>query len=94
MRRASLERVRTLRVWRAHNRIVHQNRPTHCRCDEQPGRFRKGQRTAGCSKPRCWLCKRHKLAHEPRLHEHRAAISYAERVAELGLALPKARKPR
>ncbi len=93
MRRASLERRRTLRVWRAHNRIIHENLPTHCPCDKQPGRFRKGQRVAGCPNPRCWLCKRHKRTSEPTIHEYRAAVSHLEWAAELGLARPKVRKP-
>ncbi len=93
MRRASLERPRTLRVWRAHHRLIHDGLPTDCICDEQPGRFRKSQRVAGCGKPRCWLCKRHKLAKETTARDHRAALSYHEQAAEYGFGGPRPRRP-
>ena len=91
MRRAALERPRTLRVWRDHNRFIHDNDPTGCTCDEQPGRFRKGQRIGGCGKSRCWLCKRHKLTKEVTFRDYRAAFSYRESAAEWGffVALPR-----
>ncbi len=91
MRRAALERPRTLRTWRAHNRIIHENLPTGCVCDDQPGRFRKVH-AAGCGKPRCWICKSTKLLKEPTYQELRAAISYREWGAELGFFVPKLRR--
>ncbi len=93
MRRASLERPRTLRVWRAHNRLIHDGLPTSCICDEQPGRFRKGQRVASCPKPRCWLCKSDKLGKHPKAREYRAALSYREQAAGFGFFVPTPRKP-
>lgn len=93
MRRASIERPRTLRVWRAHNRIIHEGVPTGCRCDAEPGRFRKGQRVAGCGKVRCWLCKGHKLSSEPTAGDYRAALSYHEQAAEFGFFVALPRKP-
>ena len=93
MRRASLERPRTLRVWRAHNRVTHDDIPTECVCDEQPGRFRKGQRIGGCGQQRCWLCKPHKLTNEPRAYEYRASLSHREWGVEFGFFVAKLRKP-
>jgi hypothetical protein len=92
MRRAALERPRTLRVWRAHARLVHSNFPTDCLCDEQPGRFRKGQRVSGCGKPRCWLCKRAKLAKEPTSQQCRSNLSFREWAVEFGFSFPRQRK--
>ena len=77
MRRAAEEKARTLRVWREHSRIVHENAPTECVCDEQAGRFRKGQRAAGCSLSHC-ICKDHKRFREPTRQEVRANISQSE----------------
>ncbi len=93
MRRASLERARTLGVWRAHIALVHDGLPASCTCDEQPGRFRKSQRIAGCPKPRCWLCNRHKLTNELTARDYRAALSHREQVAEFGFTVAKPRRP-
>jgi hypothetical protein len=92
MRRASLDRARTLRVWRAHKRIIHNDLATDCLCDDQPGRFRKGQRIGGCDRPGCW-CKIHKLIHKPTLPEYRAALALYEWATELGINRPRPRKP-
>ena len=57
MRRAAMERARALRVWKARNSIIHfGEEDTGCVCDQQPNRFRKGQKRGGCGKPRCYLC--------------------------------------
>jgi hypothetical protein len=69
MRRAALERARALRTWREHNRIIHNGLETGCPCDEQPNRFRKGQRKGGCGKPRCYLCHGEKLLNVPTVKE-------------------------
>lgn len=61
MRRAAIEKARALRTWREHNRIVHNNEETGCVCDQQPNRFRKGQRRGGCGRPRCYMCHGEKL---------------------------------
>ena len=92
MRRAALERPRTLRVWRAHKRLVHDDRPTGCLCDDQPGRFRKGQRVGGCGRPRCGLCKRHKLNQEVSLRDWLEALAYREWGAEFGFVVRMPRK--
>jgi hypothetical protein len=93
MRRASLERARTVRVWRAHQVLIHDGLPTSCVCDEQAGRFRKGQRFGGCARPRCGLCKRHKLNREPNPRDCRAALSYREWGSEFGFVVRMPRKP-
>jgi hypothetical protein len=70
MRRAALERPRTLRVWRQH--LAGHSDSDLCRCEFQPGRFRKGERVGGCGNPRCWLCHAGKLMGDPTLQELRA----------------------
>ena len=93
MRRASLECSRTLLIWRAHKALVHSGLPTTCQCDEQAGRFRKGQRRGGCSRPRCGICKRHKLLDEPTRRDYQAALAYREWARELGLCVRMPRRP-
>ena len=93
MRRAFVERQRALRVWRAHNRLVHAGMDTSCVCDQQPGRFRKGQKIGGCGKSRCWLCKGHKLEKRPTVRDYRKAISYREWRSECGYPIARERKP-
>lgn len=83
MRRAALERPRTVRTWLAHNREFHDNLPTTCPCNEQPGRFRKGQRIGvGCgSHCPCKLYKRLKaVVHR----DYVAAYTYREQALEYG----------
>ena len=92
MRRASLERPRTIRTWRSHNRIIHNDLATGCICDEQPGRFRKGQRVAGCGRPRCGLCKWYKLNHVASPRDYRAALAYREWGIEFGFTVRMPRK--
>ena len=93
MRRASLERPRTLRVWRAHKRIIHNDLPTNCICDDQPGRFRKGQRVGDCGHPRCYSCHSGKLFGLPTAQLHRADLSLHEWLSELGLPSQRRRRP-
>ena len=66
MRRASLERQRTLREWR--NRL---------RADEtlEPGRFRKGRTARGCPH-RCVHCRVRKEF--PTIQEQRGLLNFAE----------------
>ncbi len=64
MRRAAQERAWTIRVWKLHKRWNHPE-GSECICDEQPGRFRKGQRVLGCNKPRCFICHGEKLMKLP-----------------------------
>ncbi len=82
MRRAAIERPRTLKAWRLHNRIAHGGMDTACPCDRQPGRFRK-RRATGCHRPRCWLCRSSKLMGDPTLREVRVMITFREDIAGL-----------
>ena len=75
MRRAALERARTLRVWRAHNRVVHGGEDTGCPCDQQPGRFRKIS-LGDCGKARCYLCHHDKLLGIPSVKDRIAEERY------------------
>ena len=70
MRCAALERPRTLRVWRQH--LAEHYETDLCRCEFQPGRFRKGERVGGCRTPRCWLCHAGNLTGDPTLQQLRA----------------------
>jgi len=80
MKRAASERLRTLHVWRKHSR-AHRGEVL-CRCEWQPGRFRKAQRVGGCGRPQCWLCHYDKLAGLATLQERRALARLNEGVAE------------
>lgn len=68
MRRAALDKPRTLKIWRDHLRLVHSDElrtgSISCICDLQANRFRKGQKRAGCGKQRC-LCKVEKRFQRP-----------------------------
>ena len=68
MRRASIERQRTVREWR--NRL-------EMDATLEPGRFRKGRTARGCPHF-CGHCKAQKAA--PTLHEIRSRISLAEEI--------------
>ena len=66
MYRASIERERALRIWKAHNQLIHNGEAdTGCACDQQPNRFRKGQKQGVCGRPRCYLCHGDKLLGNP-----------------------------
>lgn len=93
MRRAWLERPRTLRVWRTHKKFIHDDLQSECNCDEQPGRFRKGHRVAGCSRQGCGLCKRHKSNRESLARDYRAALTLREWGTEFGFVIRMPRKP-
>lgn len=71
MKRANIERSRTIRVWRRHLSF-HAGEALNCRCELQVGRFRKTQRRLGCGKARCFLCHREKLLKHPTLQQRRA----------------------
>ena len=79
MKRAALEKPRTVNTWRKHyNQHVTdlvtaggQGRIT-CECDQQAGRFRKGQKQGGCGKARCYMCHGDKLLGLPTISELRA----------------------
>jgi hypothetical protein len=93
VRRASIERARTLRVWRAHLGLIHSDGIPNCFCEFQPGRFRKGQRIAGCDRSRCHLCHPDKLLGIPTAQQHRADLSMHEWLRELGRASRRPRRP-
>lgn len=80
MRRAALERPRTLGVWRQH--LAEHPDTDLCRCEFQPGRFRKGERVGGCGTPQCWLCHAGKLTGDPTLQELRAIDAERDGVLE------------
>jgi len=81
MRRAALEKYRTLRIWRNHLATHHGQ--ILCECELQPGRFRKSQRVGGCGRPRCWLCHYDKLSGIPTIQEQRALINQIEGIVDL-----------
>lgn len=83
MRRAAIEKHRTLRIWRAH--LATHKQPVVCSCDLQPGRFRKSQRIGGCGRTRCWLCHGEKLAGRPTQGDVRAIARYREGLIEVRL---------
>ena len=80
MKRAAIERGRTVRTWRAH--LATHTRPVLCACDLQPGRFRKSQRVGGCGRPQCWLCHGDKLAGRLSLKQRVALTVQQEGLAE------------
>ena len=78
MRRAAMERERTLREWRKHNEARHMGwsgnpaRPEQiCICDLQPNRFRK-MSFGDCGKAQCYLCHHEKLMGFPKYDERKA----------------------
>ena len=85
MKRAAVEKVRTLHVWRAHLR-THRSEAVACVCETQIGRFRKGERIGGCGNPRCWLCHSQKLGGVPKLRQRRAMVTFEEGLVEALLA--------
>lgn len=67
MRRASIDRPRTLRVWLEHHKYHERLNATHpgglnvtCPCDRQPGRFRK-KKPLDCGNTKCGICHRDKF---------------------------------
>ena len=82
MRRAAVERSRTLRVWRQHLALDDDDSNRSLR-EFQPGRFRKGERIGGCGSTRCWMCSADKLLGAPTVQERRAIASQRDGIAEL-----------
>lgn len=87
MKRAAIEKLRTLHLWRTHLR-KHRAEGTAvaCVCELQPGRFRKSQRIGGCGNPRCWVCHSGKLGGEPTLKQLRSRRTFNEGLAEVLLS--------
>jgi hypothetical protein len=77
MKRAAIDRQRTIAVWRRHL-ASHSADAAHYAHEIQPGRFRKGQRIGGCGNPRCYLCHCDKLLGVPNRSQQRAEISFRE----------------
>jgi len=85
MKRAAEERHIAKNRWREH-RINHLEQSQRfygyekvdCICDNQVGRFRKGQRVGGCGNPRCYSCHSDKLLKVPRMQTKKANISAKE----------------
>ena len=77
MKRAAVERQRTVRVWRQHLSYIHGNDPDLCVCELQPGRFRK-HRISGCGRPRCYFCHADKLCKRPTFQQRRSDVSFHE----------------
>lgn len=82
MKRASMDRHRTIRVWREHI-AGHGPEAIACKCELKAGRFRKGQRAGGCGRPRCYLCHMAKLTKRAKIRQVRADVSYREWVADI-----------
>jgi len=80
MKRAAIEKVRTLHTWRRH--LATHALPIRCDCEFQVGRFRKGQRVGGCSTPKCYTCHFEKLARVPTVQVRRFVSLYREGLAE------------
>jgi hypothetical protein len=81
MRRAALEKARTIQTWRRH--LVTHGSEIACECELQPGRFRKSQRVGGCRRPGCWLCHFDKLSGIPTVRDRRALANEREGIAEV-----------
>lgn len=81
MKRAAQERERTLRVWRQHLKF-HGPDVVLCVCEFQPGRFRKGQRIAGCGNPQCYLCHGDKLLNRPSRRQLQADALFRDGLQE------------
>jgi hypothetical protein len=84
VKRAALERPRTVRTWRGH--LGRHAAPVACACELQPGRFRKAQRIGGCNKSRCWLCHGDKLAGLATPQDRRGRARLFEGLIEVGAA--------
>jgi len=81
MRRAKLERQRTIRVWRKHL-AWHRADEVVCSCEFDVGRFRKSQRIGGCGNSQCYLCHADKLMKRPAARQMRSDASYREWMLE------------
>jgi len=84
MKRAAIEKPKTVHTWRNHLATHHGQLIWDC--ELQPGRFRKSQRIGGCGRPRCWLCHPDKLAGRPTIQQRRFLAKQLEGLAESGEA--------
>jgi hypothetical protein len=80
MKRAALERLLSVRVWRHHAEISALFGQSGS--ELHPGHFRKGRRAGGCGNTACWLCHPAKLGGIPTLQESRHRLSYREQLAD------------
>lgn len=83
MKRAAQERQRVLSLWQTHLNYQHREESNLCRCEYQPGRFRKTERVGGCRKARCYLCHADKLFKRPTPQQRRANIDFREQLQEV-----------
>lgn len=68
MYRAAIEKLRTVKTWRTHQQLNHNNRI--CGCDNEVNRFRKGQKIHGCGRGRrCRVCSLEKYYDRPRISD-------------------------
>lgn len=84
MKRAAIERLRTLNTWCQH--LAKHGDPIRCACEFQIGRFRKAERVGGCGRSRCWLCHGDKLAGRATVQERKGHAVYDEGLTEIGTA--------
>ncbi len=81
MKRAALEKTRTVRTWQRH--LAKHGAPVRCACEFQAGRFRKGERVGGCGRARCFLCHGEKLNGVPTRGQRRAEARHREGLADV-----------
>lgn len=80
MKRAALDRPRSVRNWRRRAQL--DGHYGHTRDDLHAGHFRKGMRFGGCGSAACWVCHYSKLAGYPTLQDARSRLSFREQLAE------------
>ncbi len=75
MKRAAIERQRTIKTWKAHLYLAHRDElmagAVRCVCDLQANRFRKGQKMLGCGRPKCSMCHYEKVFNIPKARDLR-----------------------
>ena len=89
MYRAAIERELALKEWKLHQKWVHNGEKTGCVCDEQPNRFRKGERALGrCGNKRCLMCYGYdeKRLGIPTHNQKKQDLRYKEQLLDLELS--------
>lgn len=87
MKRAALERPRTVREWQRHVAAVHDGDIGQCVCNQQPGRFRKTD-AFDCGVTRCRVCHYDKFLGRryKTFAEIKSDITYREQLIDLDLS--------
>jgi len=80
MKRAALDRQRSVRAWRRY--MAAPDLAGHPDRSLQPGHFRKGLRIGGCGNSGCRLCHAGKIDGYPTLQEWRHSFSYREQLLD------------